>query len=60
MTANQIKRLRRRMGMSIREFAAEIGVNKNTLLNWEASRTSPRGPALKVLELYAKKQRRKS
>ena len=60
MTANQIKRLRQRMDMSIRQFAAEVGVNKNTILNWEDGRTSPRGPALKVLEHLAQQRRKGS
>ena len=59
MTSKDVKQLREDLGLSIRKFADEIGVDKVTVLNWEHDRTSPKGPALKLLRLLEKRLKRR-
>ena len=53
MKPKEIRELREYHELSIRALAKRLGVSKNTLLNWEHGRTSPRGPALEALRDFA-------
>ncbi len=57
--ATKLKQWRKRHGLTQLEAAAELGVNIDTLQNWEIARTMPRGIGLKaMLMVIAPKQRR--
>ena len=45
--------VRNRTGLSQQKFADSIGVNVETLRNWEYGRRNPRGPAKVLLALIA-------
>ena len=53
MDPKEIRELREYHDLSLRALAERLGVNKNTVLNWEKGRTSPRGPALEALRVLA-------
>jgi len=59
MTADQIRKLREDLGLSIRGFADKIGVDKNTVVHWEKNRHNPKGLTLKALERLAKRAAKK-
>lgn len=48
--AERIKGARNRLNLSQSQAAEEWGISKRTLQQWEQSRSSPRGLALKALE----------
>jgi putative transcriptional regulator len=50
-----VKKLRQKIGISQNEFAIAFGVSPGTLRRWENGETSPRGPALVLLNLLQKK-----
>jgi putative transcriptional regulator len=47
--ANDIKRLRAKLGLSQPKFAAFLHVDVGTLRNWEQGRREPTGPAKALL-----------
>jgi putative transcriptional regulator len=47
--ANDIKRLRAKLGLSQPKFAALLHVDVGTLRNWEQGRREPTGPAKALL-----------
>lgn len=49
MTGAEIKQIRIDLGQTISEFAATVGVTRQTIHNWEAGRTQPTGPAWRLL-----------
>ena len=49
MTANQIKRLRKRLKLSQALFATVLGISKGAYLAWEHGDTKPKGTALRCL-----------
>lgn len=49
-----VKKLRRRIGMSQTEFAVSFGISLETLRNWERGDRYPQGPALVLLNLLSK------
>jgi putative transcriptional regulator len=49
-----IKRVRRKLGMSQSEFAMIMGVPLPTLRNWEQGRRKPEGPARALLKVVSK------
>jgi DNA-binding transcriptional regulator YiaG len=55
MDADQIRKLRENLDLSIRAFADKIGVDKNTVVHWEKNRHRPKGLYLKALERLAKR-----
>lgn len=55
MTPEEIQKLRNARGETIRQFADTMGVDKNTILNWEKGRTIPKGLYLRTLERMAKR-----
>ena len=46
-----VRKVRRRLGMSQGEFAAQFGINPATLRNWEQGRRQPEGPARVLLNI---------
>lgn len=53
-TANDIARLREKMGMTQTKFAALLGISEDTLQNWEQGRRQPTGPAKVLLRVAAR------
>jgi len=52
--AIDVRRVRRRLGLSQSEFAAKFGFQAATLKNWEQGRTRPDGPARVLLAVIAR------
>ena len=52
-----IRAIRKKLGVSQREFALLIGVSVGTLRNWEQGRRRPEGPARALLRVAAKNPR---
>ena len=48
---DDVKRIRRNLGLSQSEFALLIGVSVSTLQNWEQGRREPEGPARALLRV---------
>ena len=46
-----IKKIRRKLGMSQNDFATQFGVSPATLRNWEQGRRLPDGPARALLTI---------
>ena len=49
--------LRRFVGLTQVQFAAEVGISVHTLRNWEQDRRRPEGPALALLRIAARHPR---
>lgn len=43
---DRVRKIRRTVGMSSRDFAAALGVTNSALAQWETDRSLPRDPAL--------------
>lgn len=54
ITPNKIKRIRRRINLSEKNFADLIGVTLETVLKWESGENIPSGPTLRLLYLLSK------
>lgn len=54
-SASDIKRLRERLKLSQPVFARHLHTTASTARRWEQSTTHPAGPALKLLNIVAKK-----
>lgn len=50
---DDVKRIRKELGLSQSEFAMLIGVSTSTLQNWEQGRRQPEGPARALLRVAA-------
>jgi putative transcriptional regulator len=50
-TANDVARVRNRLGLSQNKFARLLGISENTLQNWEQGRRKPAGPAKILLKV---------
>jgi putative transcriptional regulator len=46
-----VKRVRRKLGMSQNDFAEQFGISAATLRNWEQGRRQPDGPARVLLTI---------
>jgi len=55
--ADDVKQVRKKLGLSQREFALLFGINVATLRNWEQGRRRPEGPARVLLRVAAKNPR---
>jgi len=55
MTAKEIKQLRKDRGLTQQQLASELGVAISTVYLWEKGKTSPKGPALKLLTMLQEK-----
>ncbi len=53
-TANDVTRVRNRLGLSQRKFAKLLGISEDTVQNWEQGRRHPSGPAKVLLKVAAK------
>jgi putative transcriptional regulator len=53
-TANDVARVRGKLGLSQTKFAQFLGISENTLQNWEQGRRKPTGPAKVLLEVVAR------
>jgi putative transcriptional regulator len=49
-----VRDLRRFVGLSQVQFAAALGISVHTLRNWEQGRRRPHGPALALLRVAAR------
>lgn len=50
---DDVRRIRKGLGLSQSEFALLIGVSASTLQNWEQGRRQPEGPARALLRIAA-------
>jgi putative transcriptional regulator len=53
-TANDVVRVRSRLGLSQHKFARLLGISENTLQNWEQGRRKPAGAAKVLLKVAAR------
>jgi putative transcriptional regulator len=53
-SANDVVRVRSRLGLSQNKFARLLGISENTLQNWEQGRRKPAGPAKVLLKVAAR------
>jgi len=53
-TANDVIRVRNKLGVSQTRFARLLGISEDTLQNWEQGRRKPTGPAKILLKVAAK------
>src|ERR1700744_3264216 len=53
-TANDVIRVRTKLGLPQIKFAQMLGISENTLQNWEQGRRKPAGPAKVLLKIAAK------
>jgi putative transcriptional regulator len=53
-SANDVARVRGRLGLSQNKFARLLGISENTLQNWEQGRRKPAGPAKVLLRVSAR------
>lgn len=53
-TANDVVRVRHKLGISQTKFARLLGISEDTLQNWEQGRRKPAGPAKVLLKIAAK------
>jgi len=51
--AELVRRLRRHLAMTQREFATELNSRQQTVSEWETGRYRPRGPSARLLTLIA-------
>jgi DNA-binding transcriptional regulator YiaG len=53
MTPSDLRRLRRRLGLSQAGFAALVGVTSNTVARWERGELGMRPTTIRLLEMIA-------
>ncbi len=53
-TANDVVRVRVKLGVSQTRFARLLSISENTLQNWEQGRRKPTGPAKVLLKVAAR------
>jgi putative transcriptional regulator len=53
-TANDVVRVRNKLGLPQVKFAKLLGISEDTLQNWEQGRRKPAGPAKVLLKIAAK------
>lgn len=53
-TANDVVRVRSKLGLPQTKFARLLGISENTLQNWEQGRRKPSGPARVLLKIAAR------
>lgn len=52
-TAQEVKEIRKKVGMTQMLFAEMLGVSKKTVEAWEAGTNVPNGSAMRLLQLFA-------
>ncbi len=55
--AERIRALRRRLGLSQREMAEELGTRQQTISEWETGQYEPRGTSARLLQIIAERAR---
>jgi putative transcriptional regulator len=55
--ANDVARVRHKLGLPQTKFARLLGISEDTLQNWEQGRRKPAGPAKVLLKIAAKHPR---
>lgn len=55
MKANQVRWLRRRLGLTVPEFANAVGVGRGAVYRWENGTRTPLGSALVLLRALSGK-----
>jgi transcriptional regulator with XRE-family HTH domain len=50
METNEIKRLREAKGWSLEKLADKCAVTRNTIINWETGKTSPKPLIMKAIK----------
>jgi putative transcriptional regulator len=50
-SSEDIKHIRKKIGLSQAVFASSIGVSKNTVEAWESGRNKPEGPSRRLLQI---------
>jgi putative transcriptional regulator len=53
-TANDVVRVRNKLGLPQTKFARLLGISEDTLQNWEQGRRKPAGPAKVLLKIAAR------
>ena len=53
-TANDVIRVRNKLGVSQTRFARLLGISEDTLQNWEQGRRKPTGPAKVLLKVASR------
>ncbi|HEU5125093.1 MAG TPA: transcriptional regulator [Verrucomicrobiae bacterium] len=53
-TANDVVRVRNKLGLPHVKFTKLLGIREDTLQNWEQGRREPSGPAKVLLKIAAK------
>ena len=53
MKPDELRRIRKRMGLTQLELAEEIGVARNTVTRWEMGLVAMPGPMAKLIRLIA-------
>jgi putative transcriptional regulator len=59
MTGEEIRELRQRLGMSMEEFAHELGTSTSTVFRWEKGQHKPGRMAIKLLTIFQEKASKK-
>ena len=59
MTADQVRRLRERLGLTQEQFARRIGAGRATVARWELGESKPTGLYLQALEKLQAKMKKK-
>jgi len=54
MTPNAIRRMRKKLGLTVRQLAAQVGVSHVSIVHWESGSRKPREVCLRALRLIAK------
>jgi len=54
-SAEEVRRLRRHLGLSQDELAEELGMRQQTVSEWETGRYRPRGASLRLLGMIAER-----
>lgn len=56
MTGQEIRQIRKDLGMSQSKFAAWLGVSVLTIKRWESGHRKPGGPVVRLIRLLAIEQ----
>jgi transcriptional regulator with XRE-family HTH domain len=59
MTGQEVKRIRHALGLTQRQFAAQLGVHVVTVAKWETDMQGLRGPAVKLITMLGAAKRLK-
>ncbi|MBI3049241.1 MAG: helix-turn-helix transcriptional regulator [Acidobacteria bacterium] len=60
MTPSDLRRLRRRLGLSQAGFAERVGVTSNTVARWERGELGMRATTARLIQFIAQEPQRKA